>query len=107
MRPEVISMSDIKRLVLDVLKPHKPSMLEMSQRLSDLDSVSGVNATMYEVDEEVENIKLTVRGEQLDYDSISSLIEDMGGSIHSVDEAVCGDMVEESTTPQDAGLGLN
>ncbi len=102
MRAEVIAMSEIKRLVLDVLKPHKPSMLEMSQRVSDHDSVKAVNASLYEVDEEVENIKMTVVGETIDYDAVRAVIEDMGGSVHSVDEAVCGDeLVEESKTPQD------
>jgi len=95
-------MSEIRRLVLDVLKPHKPSMLEMSQRVSDLDTVTGVNASLYEVDEEVENIKMTVKGDTIDYDSVRTVIEDMGGSVHSVDEVVCGgELVEESKTPQD------
>lgn len=97
------SMSDIKRLVLDVLKPHKPSMLEMSRRVSDQGSIIGVNASLYEVDEEVENIKMTLRGDAIEYDAVKSIIEDMGGSVHSVDEVVCGDeLVEESKTPQDS-----
>ena len=45
-------MTDIKRIVLDVLKPHKPSLVEMSVRLSNLKGVDGVTCTLDEVDQE-------------------------------------------------------
>jgi len=96
-------MARIRRLVLDVLKPHNPSMLEMSETISGLESVSAVNATLFEVDEKVENIKMTLVGDEIDFETVKSTIEDVGGSLHSVDEAVCGDrVVEESRTPQDS-----
>jgi hypothetical protein len=96
-------MARIRRLVLDVLKPHNPSMLEMSETISGLESVSAVNATLFEVDEKVENIKMTLVGDEIDFETVKSTIEDVGGSLHSVDEAVCGDeVVEESKTPQDS-----
>ncbi|HPT74334.1 MAG TPA: DUF211 domain-containing protein, partial [Methanomassiliicoccaceae archaeon] len=37
-----MSVSDIKRIVLDVLKPHHPGIVELSQHLSVLEGVSGV-----------------------------------------------------------------
>lgn len=94
-------MSDMKRLVLDVMKPHEPTMLEITERVSDLDSVGGVNASLYEVDEKVVNIKMTVVGESINFKEVESAVEDMGGSVHSVDEVVSGELVEESKTPQD------
>jgi hypothetical protein len=55
-----------------------------------------------EIDKETENIKVTMQGNDLDFDEISRAIEQYGGSIHSVDEVVAGrTMVEEVTTPQD------
>ncbi len=94
-------MADIKRMVLDVLKPHDPTMLTMAEKVSDLDSVKGVNAILYEIDESVENIKLTIEGDSIDFDSLKAQVEELGGSIHSVDEAVCGEkIVEEVETPQ-------
>lgn len=84
------------------MKPHDPSMLEVAERVSEEESVGGVNASMYEVDEKVENIKMTVEGKDVDFSAVRTVIEDMGGSVHSVDEAICGgDVVEESKTPQD------
>lgn len=89
-------------MVLDVLKPHEPSMVELAGRVADADGVAGTNAILMEIDEEVENVKVTVAGDDIDYERIRDEIQDLGGSVHSVDEIVCGDeIVEESKTPQD------
>lgn len=95
-------MAPIRRIVLDVLKPHDPAMMELAQRVADSSGVSGVNAILVEIDEEVENVKVTAAGDDIDYEEVRSEIEDMGGSVHSMDEIVCGEeLVEESKTPQD------
>ncbi len=95
-------MSKTKRLVLDVLKPHDPDILTMADEIADLESVSSVNFTLYEVDEKVENVKTTIVGSDLDYDDIEETIDSLGGSVHSIDEVVSGKkIIEESKTPQD------
>ncbi len=95
-------MSAIRRMVLDILKPHKPTILTFADEIADSDGVAGVNAILVEIDEEVQNIKVTLEGEDIDYEVIRETIEDLGGSIHSIDEIVCGKrIVEESETPQD------
>ncbi len=95
-------MAAIRRLVLDVLKPHEPSVTELADTAAEVDGVAGVNATLIEVDEEVENVKLTVAGDDIDEDAVYTAVDELGGSVHSVDEVVCGeDVVEASTTPQD------
>ena len=92
----------IRRVVLDVLKPHDPSIIEMSQRLASLQGVDGVNIMIYEVDRKVENAKITIEGSNLSYPEILQTIEDGGGTVHSIDEAVAGAVViEESPNPQD------
>lgn len=92
----------IRRLVLDLLKPHDPTTVEFAQRVGRADGVTGVNAMVIEVDADVENVKLTVEGDDVDYEAVSAVIDDLGGSVHSVDEVACGDhLVEESETPQD------
>ena len=94
-------MANTKRLVLDVLKPHRPSILEMAQNISDLERVDSVNAILCELDEKVENIKVTIVGDNLDIDNIKKCIKKLGGSVHSIDEAVCGnEIIEEVKTPQ-------
>ncbi|HUV24038.1 MAG TPA: DUF211 domain-containing protein [Methanomassiliicoccales archaeon] len=95
-------MSDIKRLVLDVLKPHHPSIVELSTRLSVVDGVSGVNITLDEVDQETESIKITIEGIAIDFEVIQQAITESGAVIHSVDSVSAGKkLVEEVETPQD------
>ena len=95
-------MTVIRQLVIDVLKPHEPSMLSVAQEITEIDSVGGVNAVLLEMDEEVRNIKFTIEGENIDYDAVSKVIEDTGAQVHSVDQVACGEyIVEDMPTPQD------
>ena len=95
-------MASIRRLVVDVLKPYEPSTLAFTQQVAGADSVAGVNATLIELDREVQNVKFTIEGEEIEYDDVEAIIEDAGGTIHSVDQVVCGDhIVEDAPTPQD------
>jgi len=92
----------IRRLVLDVLKPHNPSVVELSEALSHLDGVEGVNVIIYEIDQQVENAKVIIAGSSIDFESIKKRLEEMGATIHSVDEVAAGKrIVEEVKTPQD------
>ena len=92
----------IRRLVLDVLKPHKPSVVEVSEALSHLDGVEGVNIIINEIDQQVENAKVIVAGSSIDFDEIRKKLEEFGATIHSIDEVAAGKrIVEEVKTPQD------
>lgn len=89
-------------MVLDVLKPHHPSIVELSKRLSVLSGVSGVNCTLEEVDQETESIKITIEGTSIDFEEVERTIADTGAVIHSVDSVSAGKkLVEEVETPQD------
>ncbi|WP_456472407.1 DUF211 domain-containing protein [Methanocaldococcus sp.] len=95
-------MSTIRRMVLDILKPHEPKITEMALRITKINGVDGVNITVYEIDKETENVKVTIEGENLDFDKIQEVIEELGGTIHSIDEVVAGKrIIEEVKTPQD------
>jgi hypothetical protein len=92
----------IRRLVLDVLKPHNPSVVELSEALSHLQGVEGVNVIIYEIDQKVENAKVIIAGSSIDFESIKKRLEEMGATIHSIDEVAAGKrIVEEVKTPQD------
>jgi hypothetical protein len=95
-------MSDVRRLVLDLLKPSEVETEEFPRAIADLDGVAGANATLLERDRHVENLKLTIEGPGIDSDRVRAAIEGLGGTLHSVDEVVCGErLVEESYTKQD------
>jgi hypothetical protein len=92
----------IRRLVLDVLKPHKPSVVEVSEALSHLQGVEGVNVIIYEIDQQVENAKIIVAGISISFDDVKKKLEELGATVHSVDEVAAGKrIIEEVRTPQD------
>jgi hypothetical protein len=95
-------MGRIRRLVLDTLKPHEPSIIEMADQLSELEGVSAVNISIYEMDRKVENAKITIEGEDIAHLRVVEVIEDLGGAVHSIDEVVAGRMIiEDAATLQD------
>lgn len=95
-------MGKVRRLVLDVLKPLDPTIIDLSRVLSELPGVDAVNISIYEIDRRVENAKTTIEGSDLDYEMIQRVIEDAGGTVHSIDEAVAGKMIiDDAQTPQD------
>jgi uncharacterized protein len=47
-------------LVLDTLKPHEPSIIELATQLSELEGGTAVNISIYEIDRKVENAKITL-----------------------------------------------
>jgi hypothetical protein len=97
-------MSQIRRLVLDVLKPHEPTNVEVASAIGDLQDVDGVNLSLYEVDQQTENVKITVEGPNVNYDLVLQTIENLGGVVHSVDEIIAGKkIVEEDETLHDRG----
>ncbi|NBD35192.1 MAG: hypothetical protein GVY30_04235 [Chloroflexi bacterium] len=95
-------MGKIRRLVLDTLKPHDPSIVEMAKIISDIEGVGAVNVSIYEMDRKVENAKVTIEGDDVPYLQIQTLIEELGGAIHSVDEVVAGKIIiDDAVTLQD------
>ncbi len=92
----------IRRLVLDVLKPHKPTVIELSEGLSHIKGVEGVNIIINEIDQQVENAKVIVAGISISFKDIKEKLEEFGATIHSIDEVAAGKrIVEEVKTPQD------
>jgi len=95
-------VAGIRRLVLDVLKPHEPSNIILAKVLSELEFVDGVNLSLYEIDQNTENVKITIVGNDMDFEEIKRTIERLGGVIHSVDEIVAGKKIVETVmTEQD------
>lgn len=95
-------MPGFRRLVLDVLKPHEPSNLVLAKRLSELENIDGVNVSLYEIDQNTENVKITIVGNDMSFEEIKMVIEELGAVIHSIDEIVAGRrLIETVKTEQD------
>ena len=94
--------ASIRRLVIDVMKPQEPDILEFADTAANCAGVAGVNAVLVETDREVQNLKLTIEGEGIDANALEEAITDLGGTVHSIDQVVCGErLVEQIGTPQD------
>ena len=95
-------MGHIKRIILDVLKPHNPSILELANNISELDGVSGVNISLEEMDEKTHTVKITIEGPNINYNEVQQAIVNSGAEVHSIDGVSAGiKIVEEVNTPQD------
>lgn len=95
-------MANIRRIVLDVLKPHSPGIVELAIKLADLSGVYGVDISLIEMDQKVENVKITCEGDSINYGSVEQVIKESGASIHSLDKVSVGtSLIEEVTTHQD------
>jgi hypothetical protein len=83
-------MTAIKRLVFDALIPHDPDTVAFARAVADVSGVDGVTATVLETDKTVENVAMTIDGADVDYEAAVGAVEDLGGTVHSVDQVVCG-----------------
>ena len=91
----------IRRIVLDTLKPMEPTIIEMAKVMSVVEGVSSVNISISQIDLKVEKAKITIEGENINYEDVEDLIKDMGASIHSIDEVVAGkEIIDDAETLQ-------
>ncbi len=96
--------SGVKRLVLDVLKPHVPNLVDICALVCKVEGVVGVNVALVEVDSHTESIKVTVEGDNLEFEEVKAALEACGASVHSIDQVVAGRaVVEEVKTHMENG----
>lgn len=78
----------IKRIVLDVLKPHQPSLPEFASYIGELQGVTKVDVSVVEMDEKTESLRISIDGTDVDYDDLRAHMAKQGAVIHSVDQVV-------------------
>ena len=79
----------IKHLILDVLKPHIPSIVELSKAVvADVNGIDKVVSEIVEMDQETESIKMQVYGQHIDLDKLIKVLRNFGASLHSIDEVI-------------------
>lgn len=88
-------MPSVKRIVLDVLKPHHPDALDFASAIAALSPDYRVNLTITAVDEKTESAEVIIEGEAVDFAVVKGVIGTMGGTVHSIDEVeVAGSSVD-------------
>ncbi len=80
----------VRSVVLDILKPHRPTLLELGTVIGRVKSVQWVDMSVYAVDEKTESVKATIEGDAIDFEAVRKAIEDSGGVIHSMDKVAIG-----------------
>lgn len=76
----------VKKVVLDVLKPHQPNALEFSRAIAGVGDDYRVRLIVVEMDEKTETLQLEVEGNSVDIEAIEAAISGMGASLHSIDQ---------------------
>ena len=83
-------MAGLKKLVLDVLIPFEVPKINFTTRLSNVKGVEGVDVLIQEVERKVETAKITLEGENINFDEIKDILEKSGASLQSIDRITCG-----------------
>jgi hypothetical protein len=79
----------IKYLILDILKPHIPSIVDLSKGIaSNVDGIEKVVSEIVEMDQDTESIKMQVYGKNINLDMLVQTIKSFGASLHSIDEVI-------------------
>lgn len=73
-------------LVLDVLKPHEPSIHELASRLASLPGIDHATVSLAEIDQSTESVKVSLDGTGIMIDNVRKVMEELGAVIHSIDE---------------------
>lgn len=78
----------IVKIVLDVMSPAQQSIVDLVEILSKNENVSIVDITLSELEMNVEDFKVTMEGNGLDFEKISDTIKEFGAVIRNVDNII-------------------
>jgi hypothetical protein len=78
----------MKTLVLDVLKPHVPSLPEFASFLAEFKCLTRVDVSLVEMDSETVSLTVVIIVSGFEYKDLKEHIEKQGAVIHSVDQIV-------------------
>ena len=77
MDDNLVEPPTIKKVVLDVLKPHQPAIPEFASRIVSCNGANRVNVSLAEIDQNTESIKVLVEGNDINLETIRTCIEEM------------------------------
>ena len=81
----------IIKIVLDVMSPAQQSIVDLVKILSGNDNVTRVDIMLSELEKNVEDFKVTMEGNGLNFEKISDTIREFGAVIRNVDNVVSAD----------------
>ncbi|NLE06452.1 MAG: DUF211 domain-containing protein [Crenarchaeota archaeon] len=76
----------IRRVLIESLKPRETSLVDLSQAICSVTGVEECDIVVTDVDVKTETIKLTVRGANIEYSGILTVLQDNGVSVKGIDE---------------------
>ncbi len=79
-------MIKVKKVTLDILKPHQPNSLEFASALAEQEDEIHIRLTVAAVDEKTESIIVEIEGSDINFEHLVERIKELGGSVHSIDE---------------------
>ncbi len=79
-------MIKVKKLILDILKPHQPNALAFASALAEQAGEIQVTVSVVGVDEKTESVVAEIEGDDIDFERLTAQIKELGASVHSIDE---------------------
>lgn len=98
-KSKTISPTPVRILVLDILKPHQPNILDFGKVICEENSVESANLSVYAVNEKTESVKMILEGKEINFIRVKELIEEYGGVIHSMDKVILGKRKKDIEVP--------
>ena len=93
-------MTSLTRIVLDVLKPHRPNVLEFANAIAEQNSGCRVKVTVVEVDEKTESTVVVIENDDIPYQAIVETINGLGASVHSIDEVEVTNSIQNTVSTE-------
>jgi hypothetical protein len=75
-------------LVLDVLKPHQPSLPSFASNLSEFKGLTKVDVSLVEINANTASLRVSLYGSGLDYNGLKEHMGKQSAVIHSVDRVI-------------------
>lgn len=77
---------DIRKLVIDALKPREISLAELSKAICNIECVEDVMITVSETDMRTETVRMTIAGTGICYEDVLKVLNENSTALKSVDE---------------------
>ena len=77
---------DIRRLLIEAVKPRETSTLDLTQALCTVNGVEECELVVTDVDARTETVKLTIKGPNINYTELKKAMDDNSLAVKGVDE---------------------